>query len=286
MQGRLGVWAGAWVVCAALASGCGSKTTLADQLTPTTGLTATALALSLSTPPVGGSVQAVATATYSNGSTGAVNTGFSSDTPSVATSTGTGRVSGVAIGDVTIAVDYQGLRATKKVHVLPSYAGTFSGTYVVASCTQTDGFADPTVNICGSVTPGLPLSVAFQHTASDDLSTITGQFVIFGFGGSGTGTVSPTGALAYTGALVGTTTRMDFRNFTATSPEAGHVVGSFESVWTDSTITGQALIVATNLDMTRVSSAASVPMSFGASTRSAGLRDFTAMILRRPQPYL
>lgn len=280
MKVRLVLWIGAAGLVGSLASGCGSKSSLADQLTPSTGLTATALALSLNTPPVGGSVQAVATATYSNGSTGAVNTGFSTDAPAVATSTVTGRVSGVAIGDVTVIVDYQGLRATKRVRVLPGYSGILSGTYAVSSCTQTDGFAGDSVNLCGSLTPGLSLSIAFNNTAASDLTTISGQFALGQLIGNGNGTVSSSGELTYSGALIGDTTRMDFRNFRATSPDAGHLVGSFEQVWTDSTITGQAVIVATNMDMTRVSSAASAPMSIGSSTRSAALRDFITMILR------
>jgi hypothetical protein len=234
---------------AAFASACGSKTTLGSILSPTEGATLTSLTISMTTPPVGGTVQATAVAMFSTGGSAIVTTGFTSDTPGVATTTPAGLVTGVAIGDVTISVDYSGKRATKKVHVLPSYAGYFHGTYVVSACTQTDGFA--TENFCASYPSGTNLSIEFSHDQSADLATLTGQFRLFPLVGDGVGLVSPSGALSYTGAFVTGTRRMDFRKWAGTSPAPGHIIGSFEMVWTDSAVTGQAVMTATNMDMIR-----------------------------------
>ena len=43
----------------------------------------------------------------------------------LATVTSAGAITGVSIGDVTISVDYQGFKASKKVRVLPNYGGVF-----------------------------------------------------------------------------------------------------------------------------------------------------------------
>jgi hypothetical protein len=193
-------------------------------------------------------VQATARATFSTGGSAIVNTGFGSDTPSVATATNAGIVTGVAIGDVTITVDYSGRRASKKVHVLPSYDGYFLGSYIVGTCTQTDGFAAE--NFCSPYPPGTSLSIEIADNQSADLTTLSGQFRLYPLVGNGAGTVSSTGVLTYNGFLTTGTRRVDLRNWIATSPVPGRVVGSFETVWTDSAVTGQAVMTATNMAMT------------------------------------
>lgn len=239
------------VICvyAVVSSACGSKNSLASILAPTENATVKSLTLTMNSPALGGTVQAVAVATFSTGATAPVTTGFTSDAPAVASSTSAGRVTGVSIGDVTISVEYFGVRASKKVRVLPGYAGLFSGTYVVSSCVQTGGFAAE--NFCAPFTAGLVLPIDFSHDQSPDLTTLTGQFRLGTSIGNGTGVVSPSGLLTYTGALAGTTRRMDFRNWAATSPSPGRIVGSFEMVWTDSAVTGSGILTCLSMDMTR-----------------------------------
>ena len=278
MERRSALLVAAVCAGAAMASACGSSTTLASQLAPTAGVTLSSLTIAMNTPAVGGTVPATAIATFSNASTSAVTTGFTSDSPSVATVTSSGQVTGVAIGDVTISVDYQGQHASKKVHVLPSFNGIFSGTYVVGSCVDTGGFHndDPAQDFCTDFTAGRVLSVAVQNTQSNDLTTLTGLFALGAAQGSGNGTISATGTLTYAGQVVSGTTRMDFRNWTAISPTPGRVTGSFDMVWTDSTVTGSGTITCTNMDMTRQGSAASLPLiSLPAPT------DLRSMVLGR-----
>jgi hypothetical protein len=210
-------------------------------------------------------VQATATATFSNGSSSPIASGFGTDTPSVATVSSTGGVTGVSIGDVTIFVDYQGMRASKRMRVLPGYGGTFVGTYAVGTCVATGGFfsTDPAENFCTEFTTGRQLSIAMQSAQSADLTAVTGQFALGNAVGTGTGTISSAGTLTYSGAIAfaGDTTRMDLRNWTATSPTPGRIAGSFEMVWTDSTVTGSGIITATNMDMIRQSASFSQPVS-------------------------
>ncbi len=281
MQRPVVWWAGAVCVCSALASACGSSSSLGSQLTPS-GVTVSSLAIFVNPPSVGGGAQATATATFSNGSTSPVASGFGTDTPSVATAATGGAITGVSVGDVTIFVDYQGMRASKKVRVLPSYAGAYLGTYTIGSCVATGGFVstDPAANFCTEFTTGRVLQMALQNTQSADLTTVTGLFRLGSLQGSGNGTISSVGALAYAGAVVGSTTRMDFRNFSATSPAPGRIAGSFDQVWTDSANTGSAIVTCTNMDMTRQSSAlatAAAPLAVRAwdpvSVASRILRD-------------
>ena len=252
MQHRRVLQAGAGCVLAALVCGCGSSPSLASLLQPSGTVTLTALTITVNTPSVGGGVQATATATFSNGGTSPIATGFGTDTPSVATATSSGTITGVAVGDVTIFVDYLGMRASKRVHVLPGYGGVLVGTYKVTSCSQTEGFA--TADFCQPFNSLPSLSIAFSNAQSADLTTLTGQFALGQSVGSGTGTVASNGTLTYSGALVGGTERMDLRNFTGTSPAPGRMIGSFEQVWTNSTMTGQAVVTCTNVDVTRTSS--------------------------------
>ena len=249
MQRPLGWWSGAACVLSVLCSACGSKNSLASLLSPTQGATVTGITLTMNTPAIGATVQATAIASFSTGGSAVVTTGFSTDAPGVATTTTGGRVTGVAVGDVTIAVEYSGARVSKRVHVLPSYAGLFSGTYVISGCTQTAGFAD--AGFCTPFTNGLMLTIDFSHDQSADLATLTGQFRLGQTIGNGAGTVAPSGALSYSGFVAAGTSRTDFRNWAATSPTPGRIAGSFELVWTDSARTGNAVVTCTNMSMTR-----------------------------------
>lgn len=259
-QRPLTLWFGAACLLATtLSVACGSDKSLASILSPTEGATVAGITLSMNVPPVGGTVQATAVASFSTGGTAVVTTGFSSDAPTVATTTSAGRLTGVAVGDVTIMVEYSGARATKRVRVLPSYSGLFSGTYTVVGCSQSDGFA--VEGFCTPFTKGLVLAIDFSHDQSSDLTSLTGQFRLGQSIGSGVGTVAPSGALNYSGSLVGATRRMDFRNWAATSPSPGRINGSFEMVWTDSTVSGSGIITATNMDMVRQSASFPQPVS-------------------------
>lgn len=281
MQRPLALWSGAACVFFALSASCGKSASLADQLKPSGTVTLTALAIAVNTPSVGGGVQATAVATFSNGSTSPVASGFGTDAPSVATVNSSGSVTGVSIGDVTIFVDYQGMRASKRVHVLPGYSGVFVGTYAVGTCVSTGGFfsTNPAENFCTDFSPGRMLQIAEQNTQSADLTTLTGLFALGGAQGTGTGTTSASGVLSYSGTFLAGTTRMEFRNFTATSPAPGRMAGSFDMLWTDSTVSGSGIVTCTNMDMTRQSSALTA-MPNRLAVGAGGPARLAALILR------
>ena len=79
-------------------------------------------------------------ATLSSGTTVTLSSGYSSSNPNVATASAAGVITGVAIGDATISVDYQSFHAEKKIHVLPNYNGIFVGNYTIDTCVDSLGF--------------------------------------------------------------------------------------------------------------------------------------------------
>lgn len=236
---------------AIVASACGSS----SPLSPSAVGTITGITLAVNPPPVGASVSAVATVSLSTGTSVAVLSGFTSDTPSVATVTSAGVITGVSVGDVTISIDYQGFKASKKVRVLPNYSGTLLGNYTLDSCTDTGGYVGATAcaGLAGNFPVGSTQPIGFLSTQSADLTSLTGQFQFLqAFVGNGSGTIASAGGLTYTGSLVsGSTWRMDFQNFTATSTSVGHVNGHFEMVWTDTTQTGSSVWSCTIVDLVR-----------------------------------
>jgi Bacterial Ig-like domain (group 2) len=74
------------------------------------------------------------TATYSNGSTGSVQGAWRSDNPSVATVDNTGRVTAAGTGETNIVAEFQGLRATQPMRVVPDYQGRWNGDYSITRC--------------------------------------------------------------------------------------------------------------------------------------------------------
>jgi hypothetical protein len=265
----------------ALAAACGSKPSLGSQLAPTANLTVASLALNANPPPVGGFSQASATATYSNGNTGAVVTGFSTDAPGIATANASGRLTGNAIGDVTVIVDYQGVRATKTLRVLPGYAGVYSGTYTVTSCEEAGEFTSQ--GLCALLATQATLPIAFNTQQSADLTGVTGQFAIGQLIGAGEGVVAADGQLSYSGTFTAGTAHLALQDMRVTSTTPGQFTGTFRQVWTDDMLTGQTTVLCAMSTVSRVGlTASSSPSLRGGVFRAprASVRDLVALALR------
>jgi Bacterial Ig-like domain (group 2) len=80
------------------------------------------------------------TANYSNGSAGSVQGTWRSDNPSVATVDTTGRVTATGAGETNIVGEFQGLRATQPLRVVPDYQGRWNGDFSVTGCTADGDF--------------------------------------------------------------------------------------------------------------------------------------------------
>jgi hypothetical protein len=80
------------------------------------------------------------TASYSNGSTSSVQGTWRADNPSVATVDNTGRVTATGTGETNIVAEFQGLRATQPLRVVPDYQGRWNGDYSVTRCSADGDF--------------------------------------------------------------------------------------------------------------------------------------------------
>ena len=163
------------VLIVGVVASCGkSPSTPSDNTPPATvtGLTINLRDVVL----VGVTATATATATMSDGSTQTITTGFRSDTPTAATATAAGVVTGVANGDATIVAAFGGREATKRIRVAPNYGGRWDGMQTVTACAATGDF----VGICevdgGVVGDLFPIGLTARQT---DL-TISGEFSIEG----------------------------------------------------------------------------------------------------------
>jgi hypothetical protein len=241
--------------------------------------TVTGLTISVNPPGIGSTVSAGATATLSSGATAPISQGFTTDTPSVATITSAGAITGLSIGDVTVSVDYQGFRASKKVRVLPSYNGIYSGTYTLDACTPTGAFADQ--NFCSQFATGSTLQIALNNVQSLDLTTMTSQFLLGQLLGNATATIASNGGLTYSGSAVTGTTTIAVQNFSGSAPAVGQIAGTFQVLWTDSTITGNMVWKCTITSMTRVSGGVAESLLGARHSAPATLFDAMRAIARR-----
>ena len=235
---------------AAGAAACGGSSG-GSPLSPSALSTITGITLAVNPPGVGATVLATATVSLSSGNSTTVSTGFASDTTSVATVTSAGAITGVSIGDVTISVDYQGFKASKKVRVLPNYGGVFSGGYSIDRCVDTGDFLAQ--GYCANLISNATLPIAFNNVQSPDLTSMTSQFALGSLVGTGTGAIAPNGALTYTGSFQSGTSRIDLQNFAGGSPAVGQISGRFEQTWTDTVMAGQLFMTCTIQSLLRTS---------------------------------
>jgi hypothetical protein len=173
------------------------------------------------------------------------------DMPSVANvDQTTGRVTGVANGRVTIWAENEGGRTTRLLRVLPSYAGSWQGTYEITGCQSTGTMA--LIGFCGSFYRGQVLNMQLQIQQTDD--KVTGTFAFGGNAGTlNPSTVAESGLLPLTGLYSSSngTIRMD--NGRLESNTAGTITGTFDQSWSVSGASGFGILSTEVRNLTRVS---------------------------------
>jgi len=177
------------------------------------------------------------------------------DSPSVANiDTTTGRVTGVGTGRVTIWAENAGGRTTRLLRVLPSYNGTWSGSYTLQSCQSVGDYS--LGKFCGQFFQGQVLSIAFNITQNRD--AVSGTFALGSLQGTlNTGVVNEDGSLPLSGIINSGTSTVQLSNLRATSPSAGTMRGSFDQIWSSSALSGTGRLMADIRDVTRTSGAPS-----------------------------
>jgi hypothetical protein len=233
------------VAALGLLSACGGGGGTTPTPTPTpTSITITSTGASLY---LGATETFTATLTLSNGTTQAVTGGaWSSDATAVATvGASTGAVLGVANGEVTIIVDSQGVRGTKRIRVVPKYQGIWSGTYTVNSCVQTGDFVAE--DLCGTpFNVGNTLSAAINFF-TQSVAALTGQTLVGSlFSESFTATVAANGTLSFqVNAPIPDTAVRVAQAWQLNITQAGQLTGTVTQTVTEPTLTGQAVAVST-----------------------------------------
>ena len=226
---RLGLPGLVWVLAAAFGvSACGHH---GGSMTPTP--TATSIAVHSIGPTVflGANETFTATMTFSDGSTAAVTAGtWSTDAPTIATVDATGKVTGRASGLVTVIVDASGVRGTKAIRVLPTYAGGWNGRYGLNNCSGLGpGTLVQTCEDLDDFGSGFrPASFTFTQTGD----AVTGTTVLGFLTSTMTGTVAADGSLTFTAtAIVGTKHYAETWHLTSTTD--GALSGSVTVVGSD-----------------------------------------------------
>ena len=283
-MGFVNVRPAAWVVAlTALGAGCGGGGSTLPAA-PSGTVVSIAVASSGATIYMGASEVFTAVATYSSGGSETIRTGaWSTDAPSIATvELGTGKVTGVGSGNVTVSVDYQGVRGSRTVRSQPNYSGVWNADstlpnmgYTVTSCDQTEGFAD--ANVCSNFT-GKTLPFAFQFSQTVDVlsgNTILGQVGTTNF----TSTVQLDGSVTVISqAFLGTTIEIDVE-WDLICKQAGTIGGTMTQTWQDQATTGRMIVKADLHPPTRI--AAALATSRARLARPASLADVVAAVVRR-----
>jgi hypothetical protein len=177
------------------------------------------------------------------------------DNPGVATvDATTGSVSGVGIGRVTIWAENSAGRTTRLLRGLPSYQGSWLGSYAITGCQANGDFA--TIRFCTDYfTIGETLGIRLQMTQSRDQMT-AGTFWLGDLQGTlAAGTVNDDGTLPLTGRMTSDQISIGLENFRAGSPSPGTMNGHFDQVWSANGATGTGRLMCDIRDLTRTGGA-------------------------------
>ena len=177
------------------------------------------------------------------------------DNPQVVTiDQSTGRVTGVGNGRVTIWAENEGGRTTRLLRGLPSFAGTWTGNWVVEGCTANGAFA--ILRTCDEFPSGGSRSLGLSLTQTDD--RVAAGTIVFGslVGSTTAATVGEDGQVRMTGSLnplPGNPVRVNIDNVVLSSSSAGSIQGSLEQVWGSTEVSGTMRIHARIANLTRTS---------------------------------
>jgi hypothetical protein len=249
--------------------GCGGKSPAPQA--PTSVVTTRSIAVTVPTAmlAIGAVQQASATATMNDGSTRVISTGFRSDVPTVATVTDGGTVTAVGVGRANIYVVSDGQQGTVSLQVTPSFAGVWSGSYFVGSCSQTGDFA--AVDLCSTFSPNRVLP--YDMILSQKDGVVTGDFYLGAVPFIGaSGTLDSAGQLVLPGTFAEDTLTATC-TWTLTSPSLGRIEGGVRLTLRASDASGEMVMTGTVRD--------SMKTARGARTTDAGVADAVRRWLKR-----
>lgn len=190
-----------------------------------------------------------ATFTLNNGNTQIVSGGtWGTDAPGVATvNPATGLVTAVGRGDVTIFIDAQGLRGTKRITVNVTYSGTWSGSYRFTSCSHSGDLA--ALDFCGLFPIGLTDSVVMTLTQTG--STVTGRTALDGLtSGQFSTPIAADGGLTFTAVFTDGVVTIS-QAWQVNIAQSGQMTGTVVQTWTGAGLNGNGVVSGTIQTVTR-----------------------------------
>lgn len=227
-----------FVLAGMLASGCGGDGG-GTPAAPTPTVTAVSVASANSLVFIGDTEQMTATATLTNGTPQAATGVWGSDNTNVATVGSTsGLATGAGSGEATIFIDTNGRRGTKKLRILPNYAGSWSGSYAITSCQQSGGWA--TVNFCSNFRDNQVFPQNFVLAQVQD--NVSGRFFLGTLQFEDTSSsVSLSGELALTSTYQSEDVTLA-ATWRVNSTQPGRMTGTVTDVWRQSDVAGQMTV--------------------------------------------
>jgi hypothetical protein len=205
------------------------------------------------------------TASYSASMTGgSAACSWGDDAPQVGTIASTGVLTGVGNGKVTIWCDAAGVRGTKLVQVIATYAGSWIGSYQVTGCAELGDFQG---QWCSAFPNGnvLPLSGSFTQSNT----TATGSFALGQLtAGPATASVEPDGSMTFTETHDGTGSLTLRSQWNVHQVQDGKITGHVTLTFTADGLSGNATVHGEIFNTNRTSNlSASAFASRGAAPR-------------------
>jgi hypothetical protein len=181
-------------------AGCGETSGGGAPTGPSTGAgTPTSLSMTPQTDLIRlrGTETFTLTAALSNGSSQTVQGNWGSDQMLVATAVG-GRVTAIGSGQATIFADYQGLRATRLLRVVPSYDGRWTGDFQVTGCSEEGDWR--LIEACRDFLSGERYFISLVLT--QERAAVTGTLDLGDWPGPVEGSIAISGHLQLAGTLI------------------------------------------------------------------------------------
>ena len=237
-----------------LLGGCGggkeSPTAPTAPAPPTPTIVSVAVAITNEIILRGSSEMATATVTLSNGTTQPGTAAlWNSENSAVASVDGSGRVTGNQSGRTTINYTAQGVGGSRNIRVVPSYTGSWSGSYIVRGCDQSGIFV--TIRFCVDTFPTnrvLPTNLTLSQGTRD---VVSGRFFLGQIqSDTFTAAIETDGAIQFSGVL--RSGQFDIDSFwRINSLQDGRIVGALTQRWTSPGFSGQANVASEVRDLNR-----------------------------------
>lgn len=200
------------------------------------------------------------------------------DAPQVATvDQTTGRVTGVGTGRVTIWAENSGGRTTRLLRGLPSYAGSWQGSYAITGCQSTGDMA--LIGFCRNFFQGQVLNMQLQIEQTED--RVSGAFAFGGNAGTlNSATVAESGVLPLTGLFTSSNGTIRLDNARLESATAGTISGRFDQTWSISGASGFGILSCEIRNLTRTSGGPTFVLA-PASMENVSIEEMIRRVLRK-----